>query len=68
MALEIYGDLSGDVFRVRCKKCDSEARCRYIGVLRGSGPTFLAVCPKCGTERHFQLSQWAGLATVGSQP
>jgi hypothetical protein len=61
--LEIYGVVNRDVFEVRCKKCKGEVRCRYVGVLRRPGPTFLASCPHCGTEQHFRLSQWTGLAT-----
>jgi hypothetical protein len=34
-----------------------------VGVLRRPGPTFLASCPICGTEQHFRLSYWTGLAT-----
>jgi len=61
--LEIYGVVNRDVFEIRCKKCKSEMQCRYVGVLRRPGPTFLAFCPRCGTEQHFRLSQWTGLAT-----
>ena len=55
--------ISGKVFKIRCKKCKGEVQCRYVGVLRRPGPTFLASCPHCGTEQHFRLSQWTGLAT-----
>jgi hypothetical protein len=63
MSLVIYGIANRDIFEVRCKKCNSEVRCRYVGVLRHPGPTFLASCPRCATEQHFRLSQWTGLAT-----
>jgi len=61
--LEICGLVNRDVFEVRCKKCKCEVRCRYVGVLRRPGPTFLASCLHCETEQHFRLSQWTGLAT-----